>query len=94
MLVVQQPARRKPNIARVPVVVRGRYPNHVWAIDFQFDETTDGRPMKIVNVTDKFIREALAKDASRQQERWLFFTKCATNVAHHSSCVWTTDQSS
>lgn len=26
---VQRPKRRKPKIARVPVVVRGRYPNHM-----------------------------------------------------------------
>jgi len=43
---VQRPKRRKPKIARVPIVVRSRYPNHVWAIDFQFDETADGRPVK------------------------------------------------
>lgn len=41
------PKSRKPKIARVPVVVRGQYPNHVWAIDFQFNETTGGRPVKI-----------------------------------------------
>ena len=41
---VQRPKRRKPKIARQSVVVRGRYPNHVWAIDFQFDETDDGQP--------------------------------------------------
>jgi len=34
--------------------------NHVWALDVQFDEIADGRPVKIVNVTDEFTREALA----------------------------------
>lgn len=87
----QRPKRRKPKITRVSVVVRGRYPNHVWVIDFQFDETADGQPMKILDVTDKFTREALATDASQQQERWLFLTRLANNVAHHSFCVWTTD---
>ena len=63
---VQRPKRRKPKIARQPVVVRGQYPNHVWAIDFQFDETADGRPVKILNVTDEFTREALATNAARR----------------------------
>ena len=63
---VQRPKHRKPKIARVPVVVRGQYPNHVWAIDFQFDETADGRPLKILNVTDEYTREALATNAARR----------------------------
>jgi len=63
---VQRPKRRKPKIARVPIVVRGQYPNHVWAIDFQFDETADGRPVKILNVTDEYTREALATNAARR----------------------------
>ncbi|WP_161557766.1 transposase family protein [Micromonospora sp. 4G51] len=31
----------------------------VWAIDFQFDATTDGRPIKIANVIDEDTRQAL-----------------------------------
>ncbi len=31
---VQRPKRRKPKIVRQPIVVRGTYPNQVWAIDF------------------------------------------------------------
>ena len=50
----------------MPAVVRGRYLNHVWAIDCQFDETADGRPVKILNVTDEFTREALATNAARR----------------------------
>ena len=62
---VQRPKRRKPKIARVLVVVRGRYPNHVWAIDFQFNETADGRPVNLLNITDEFTREASATNAAR-----------------------------
>jgi transposase InsO family protein len=40
--------------------------NHVWALDVQFDEIADGRPVKIVNVTDEFTREALATNAARR----------------------------
>ena len=63
---MQRPKRPKPKIACVPVVVRGQYPNHLWAIDFQFDETADGRPVKILNVTDEFTREASATNAARR----------------------------
>jgi putative transposase len=46
------------------VVVWGTYPNDVWAINFQFDETLVGRPVKILNVTDEYSREALATNAA------------------------------
>ena len=29
----------------------------MWAIDFQFDATTDGKPIKILSVVDEFTRE-------------------------------------
>ena len=34
-------------------------PNRVWAVDFQFDATTDGRPLKIVSIVDEHTRECL-----------------------------------
>jgi putative transposase len=34
-------------------------PNRVWAVDFQFDVTTDGRPIKIVSIVDEHTRECL-----------------------------------
>jgi len=42
-------------------------PNQVWAVDFQFDETTDGRRLKLLNIVDEHTREALAcpRTASR-----------------------------
>jgi putative transposase len=41
------------------------YPNHVWAIDFQFDETADYRRLKLANVVDEFTRESLAMEVDR-----------------------------
>ena len=41
-------------------------PNHVWALDFQFDQTVDGRILKLLNVVDEFTREALAMDCRRR----------------------------
>jgi transposase InsO family protein len=37
----------------------------VWAIYFQFDATTDGRPIKIANVIDEHTRQALAGQVAR-----------------------------
>jgi putative transposase len=61
---------------RVPVRRRKRYrigvgdtpadrlqadqPDHVWALDFQFDVTATGRTIKILHVVDEFTRESLA----------------------------------
>src|SRR5207245_2324854 len=41
-------------------------PNHVWAVDFQFDETADGRRLKLLNVVDEYTREALAMRVGRR----------------------------
>jgi putative transposase len=35
-------------------------PNRVWALDFQFDVTTDGRPIKIVSIIDEHTRSLSA----------------------------------
>ena len=40
-------------------------PNVIWAMDFQFDTTADGRAVKMLNVIDEFTREALAINVDR-----------------------------
>jgi transposase InsO family protein len=40
-------------------------PNVIWALDFQFDQHSDGKMLKILNVVDEFTREALATDVER-----------------------------
>ncbi len=45
--------------------LRAERPNHVWAIDFQFDQTADGRILKLLHVVDEFTREALAIKCER-----------------------------
>jgi putative transposase len=40
-------------------------PNVVWAADFQFDQTANGKTLKILNVIDEFTREALATEVDR-----------------------------
>jgi putative transposase len=45
--------------------LRAVRPNQVWGIDFQFDETADGRRLKLFNVVDEHTREALAMRVGR-----------------------------
>ncbi|MGI8731236.1 MAG: IS3 family transposase [Solirubrobacteraceae bacterium] len=40
-------------------------PDEVWAIDFQHDQTADGRALRLVNVVDEFTREALIMRCER-----------------------------
>ncbi len=37
----------------------------MWALDFQFDETADGRRLKLLNIVDEHTREALAMRVGR-----------------------------
>ena len=39
--------------------------NHVWALDFQFDQTSDCKVLKYLNITDEFSKEALAIEVER-----------------------------
>jgi len=40
-------------------------PNAIWAMDFQFDQTRDGKALKLLNVADIFTRECLAIKVER-----------------------------
>jgi putative transposase len=40
-------------------------PNHVWALDYQHDQTADGRVLRLLNIVDEFTREALAMLVAR-----------------------------
>jgi putative transposase len=44
---------------------RAQHPGEVWAIDFQFDATNDGRQLKCLNIVDEHTRQALATEVSR-----------------------------
>jgi putative transposase len=46
--------------------LRAEGPDHVWALDFQFDQTADGRILKLLHVVDEFTREALAIECHRR----------------------------
>jgi putative transposase len=63
---VRKRKRRRVGDSTVPAsrLAAGR-PDHVWAFDFQFDQTADGRVLKLLNVVDEFTREALEMDVAR-----------------------------
>ena len=41
-------------------LLKAERPDHVWALDYQFDTTASGRKFKICHVIDEFTRESLA----------------------------------
>jgi transposase InsO family protein len=45
--------------------LRPERPNHVWAYDFVFDRTHDGRALKMLTVVDEYTRECLAIEVGR-----------------------------
>jgi transposase InsO family protein len=55
------PRRRRKRLgtSTAPGLPTADAPNRVWAVDFQFDATTDGRPIKIVSIIDEHTRECL-----------------------------------
>jgi len=58
--------RRRLGDSAVPAQrLRAERPNHVWALDFQFDTTVDGRTLKLLHVVDEHTREALAIRVAR-----------------------------
>ena len=57
---VRRRKRRRLGDSTVPAQrLRAERPNQVWAFDFQFDQTADGRVIKLLNIVDEFTREAL-----------------------------------
>lgn len=45
---------------------RAEHPHQVWAMDFQFDATADGRRLKVLNVIDEHSRLCLAIRVGRR----------------------------
>jgi transposase InsO family protein len=58
--------RRRRRGPRMPGHLVAEHPDQVWAIDFVTDRTADGRPLKILTVTDEHTREALATPVARK----------------------------
>jgi putative transposase len=65
------PARRRKRqrlgVSTTPADrLAAEHPDHVWALDYQFDQTLDGRVLKLLNVVDEHTREALAITVDRR----------------------------
>lgn len=59
--------RQRVGTSTVPAArLRAEHPDHVWALDFQWDQTADGHNLKLLNVVDEFTREALAIECERR----------------------------
>ena len=60
------PKRRRVGESTVPAQrLRAERPNHVWALDFLFDATSDGRPIKVLTMSDEFTRESIGRRLGR-----------------------------
>ncbi len=60
--------RRKHRLTGIGVQVGAMCPirpNVVWAADFQFDVTVDGRQLKLLNIIDEYTREAITIEVHR-----------------------------
>ena len=64
---VPRACRRKRSVGEGPDGrdINAAAPDEVWALDFQADQTSDGRSIRLVNVIDEYTREALVMHAAR-----------------------------
>jgi putative transposase len=65
---VPQPRRKRRRLGESVTAagpLRAERPGHVWTFDFQFDQTVDGRSVKVCNILDEFTRESLASIVER-----------------------------
>lgn len=51
--------RRRRQVHNGCARYRPTYPHHVWSIDFAFDRTEAGRPLKILSILDEWTRQSL-----------------------------------
>jgi putative transposase len=63
--VPQRRRRKRLGASTTPIPPVADRPNTLWAVDFQFDATTDGRPVKIVSIVDEHTRECLGRLVDR-----------------------------
>ncbi len=56
--VVVKPRRKRVGTSTGPAVTAGKA-GDVWSVDFQFDSTVTGKPVKILSIVDEHTRECL-----------------------------------
>jgi putative transposase len=63
----KQPKRRRLWLNDGSCVrLRPAYRDHVWSYDFMATRTSDGRPLRMLNVIDEYSRECLSIDVARR----------------------------
>jgi transposase InsO family protein len=63
----RQPRRRRLWLNDGSCVrLRPAHANHVWSYDFVMARTSDGRPLRMLNLIDEFTRECLSIDVARK----------------------------
>ncbi len=97
---VPQPKRKRQRLGESTVPakrLRAERPNHVWALDYQFDTTSDGRTLKLLHVVDEYTREALAMRVARSIDATTrsgcSIRSSASAAPARSSSGWTTARS-
>jgi len=65
--------------------LRAQRPGHVWAFDFQFDQTADGRALKLCNIVDEFTREALVMFVARSIDADTVIGELERLIARHGA---------
>ena len=90
--------RKRAGVNSVPQIVADA-PKVVWAIDFQFDSTVDGKAIKIASMIDEHTRlsDAATSLTDQSPHERLDTRNCRQNVrpcgvARHRYCGWTTAQ--
>jgi len=64
---VRRRKRQRLGTSTTPAArLAAEHPDHVWALDYQFDQTTDGRILKLLNIVDEHTREALTITVDRR----------------------------
>ena len=64
---VRRRKRQRLGVSTAPADrLAAEHPDHVWALDYQFDQTQDGRRLKLLNVVDEHTREALTIEVNRR----------------------------
>jgi putative transposase len=67
-------------------------PNAIWAMDFQFDETRNGKQLKLLNIQDIFTRECLAVKTERSitaDDVTTLLDRLVANTACRPTCAVT-----
>jgi putative transposase len=64
---VRRRKRQRLGTSTTPAArLAAEHPDHVWALDYRFDQTEDGRIPKLLNVVDEHTREALTITVERR----------------------------